>query len=164
MGASLPDGGRTYGPSTHDGPDAVTGWSASSRGALLAEINATYRGLLASDAGWRQSANDMLADNKGRALYMQSRAQYPKTDDPGSDIVQLAGFRFVFYSPRTLATIALALSDPTTGNLTSVTSTVIWESGTWKLVLRDDGTQGDVIPLATLTDYVSFVPGDGAHA
>ena len=160
QGVALPDGGHTYGPTTHDGPDAVTGFARTPRGALLATVNYAYRAFLSTDAGWRQSVADSLASSPGSAVIYAKRKGCTTCDGPGPNVLQLASFRFQTYNDN-LATITLAFSSADTGLLQSTVYTAIWKDNDWKLVLGDDGQPGPIIsPLLTQDGFVPFLPGD----
>jgi hypothetical protein len=165
QGMALPDGGAAYGPSQHLGPDAVAGFARTPRGALLATINATARSIFASDAGWPIVFASELAPGKGRDVLTGLRAAatgVAGASDP--DQMQVAGFHYVYWSPD-LATISLATSSPSTGQLQAITLTAIWQSNDWKLALQDTGAQSTTGGrIDTLTGYTLFTPGDGAHA
>jgi hypothetical protein len=159
QGVALPDGGHLYGPTTHDGPDAVMGFAHTPRGALIATVNYAYRAFLSTDAGWRQSVADSLAGGPGAAVIYAKRKGCTTCDGPGPGVLQLASFRFQTYNDS-LATIALSFSSADTGLLQFTTYTAIWKDGDWKLILGDDGQPGIVVaPLLTQDGFVPFLPG-----
>jgi hypothetical protein len=164
QGMALPESGTTYGPSQHLGPDAVAGFARTPRGSLLGIINATARSIFATDAGWPVVFASELAPGKGRDVLTGLRAAAHGSagaSDPNQ--MQVAGFHFIYWSPD-LATISLATSQPSTGQLQAVTLTAIWQNNDWKLALQDTGAQSTTGGrIDTLDGYVIFVPGDGAH-
>jgi hypothetical protein len=165
QGMALPESGTAYGPSQHLGPDAVAGFARTPRGSLLGAINASARSIFATDAGWPVVFATELAPGKGRDVLTGLRAAaHGSVGASDPDQMQVAGFHFVFFSSD-LATISLATSSPSTGQLQAVTLTVIWQNNDWKLALQDTGAQSDTGGrIDTLTGYVPFIPGDGAHA
>jgi hypothetical protein len=157
QGVALPENSAVYGPARYVG-DAAVGWAHTPRGSLLAMIHASTRSVFAAD--WQDVYANELADNKGRRVLTDLRSGYTGVagaSDP--DQMQIAGFKFVFYSDD-LATISIASSSPVNGTLQAVTMTVIWSGGDWRLTLLNTGAQAATgIPLNDLNGYVVFVPG-----
>jgi hypothetical protein len=159
QGASLPSGGTVYGPTGHDGPDAVTGFAHTPRGAVLAVANAAYRGFLGSDAGWRKAVVAEIAPGPGRDILIAKRSGCTVCNAPGDGLLQLAGFKMTSYTPD-LATVVLAFSSADTGLLQSTVYTAVWKDSDWRLLLQSDMTPGaTTAPLTSMDGFVPFLPG-----
>ncbi|MEV4649046.1 hypothetical protein [Saccharopolyspora sp. NPDC049357] len=140
------------GPYVHNGAVA-SGFQRSPVGALVAATQISTRYLVSPGDGWRQVTEQQVLPGPGRDLYMRARAA--AGDDLGDAITQLAGFRFVTYSPD-VAVIQLASKAPN-GGLVGTTVTVRWAGGDWKLELQPNGGVSPAsAPLADLTYYTAF--------
>ncbi|WP_406693324.1 hypothetical protein REH65_33055 (plasmid) [Saccharopolyspora sp. ID03-671] len=140
------------GPYSHAGAVA-SGFQRSPVGALMAATQISTRYLVSPGDGWRQVTEQQVLPGPGRDLYMRARAA--AGDDLGEAITQLAGYRFVTYSPD-VAVIQLA-SKSTNGGLVGTTITVRWSGGDWRLELQPNGGASPAsAPLADLTYYTAF--------
>lgn len=142
--------------STTAGPTKVAGdvarcYAHSPLGALLAASQIQYRYLIAPD--WKSVLAAQVVDNPGRAAYSKVRAANgnPGGNQPG-DYDQLAGFKFVTYSP-TQAVIEFVLKS-SAGAMQAGTTTVNYVGGDWKLQLQPDGSDSPtLLPVASLVGY-----------
>ena len=136
------------GPANVSG-DVATGYAHTPTGALIAadQIGARYR--MAND--WRGVLEASVASGPGRQVWMATRSKYGDWDPPQpGTLCQDTGFVFVDYTPAR-AVIQLASRCPA-GGLQTVSATVAWDGGDWKLVLAPDGGLGPVAQVITSLD------------
>lgn len=124
------------GPLAVDGP-VSSGYARSQTGALIAAVQLGTRYLLTPGEGWREVLDRQVLPGVGRDVFARNRAGVDADDPPGT-YGQIAGFRFVAYTPD-VASIQLVSRFPATGNLQVVTLTVHWTGGDWRLQLQPDG-------------------------
>ncbi len=144
---------------THVNGAVATGYAHTPIGALVADVNASYRYLLAPDTQWKQAAAAMLAAGPGQAAWMKRRAQHSYgpggAASAGVPFAQVAGFQFVSYTP-TDAVIQVVTQDAT-GNLQVGTDHVTWASGDWKYVNAPDGSQNaNVQSVDSLAGFIEW--------
>lgn len=118
--------------------DVVRCYAHTPAGALIAATQLSARVELAD--GWRQVVNRSVVAGPGREAFVQEHAKQASSAPAGAgSLAQVAGFRFVTFSPET-AVIELVVRAPTTGSLASSVTTVKWADGDWKLELQPDGS------------------------
>jgi len=138
------------------GPMAVNGgvarcYAHDPLGALLAASQIPYRYLISPD--WRQVVQLQVMPGEGRDAYVAERSKVTGTggNQPG-DYNQLAGFKFVTYSPA-VAVIEIA-SKNDSGALQAGPVTVDWSDGDWKLQLQTDGSSSaQELPVTSLVGF-----------
>jgi hypothetical protein len=142
--------------STADGPTVIDGdvarcYAHNPVGALLAISQLSTRYLLAPD--WRAVVSQQVVPNAGRSVYETERAQVSNSGaNAGGTFNQLAGFKYVTYSPA-VATIEM-VSRSSTGAMQVVANTVEWLDGDWKLELQPDGGVGpNALPVSSLVGF-----------
>ncbi|GGM81980.1 hypothetical protein GCM10012275_60740 [Longimycelium tulufanense] len=133
---------------------AATVYAHTPTGALMAAAHIPVRKLIAPD--WRRVVAEQVADGPGRDAYVKLREQVTNdTVTPGM-LGQIAGYKFVHYSPDT-ATIQIVTRFATKGTLQLTTLTVTWQDGDWRLVLQPDGadspTAQSLNSLAGFTEW-----------
>jgi hypothetical protein len=144
------------------GPARVSGAVASGfahtpLGALLAVEQTSPRYAAAPTPGWRAETLAQVLPGVGRDRFVEWRARTPDAAPTGG-YAQIAGFRFVTYSPGT-AVIQTAYRQPDQG-LHVGTETVRWVGGDWRLELQPGGESTPTVqPVATLTGFVPFSGG-----
>jgi hypothetical protein len=139
----------TAGPHIIDGAIA-RGYAHTPTGALIAAIQIPARSLLSPGIGWRQVVEQQVMPGPGRDRYRQLRGQVTMDGPPDPRLTQIAGFRFVTYTPD-LAVIQF-VSKSSSGQLQVTTGTVQWSGGDWKQLLQPDGSlspTAQVIPDLT---------------
>lgn len=140
----------TAGPARIEG-DVARCYAHSPLGALLAASQIQARYLLAPD--WKSVLAAQVVDNPGRATFAAAREKITNTggNQPG-DYNQLAGFKFVTYSP-TVAVIEFATKSSTDA-MQATTTTVDYVDGDWKLELQHDGgTSPNALPVTSLVGF-----------
>ncbi|WP_158013636.1 hypothetical protein [Carbonactinospora thermoautotrophica] len=125
----------TAGPAVVDG-DVARCYAHTPTGALLAAWQIGIRYLVADD--WRTVVAQQVMPGPGRDTYVRLRAQVTANSDQPGQYGQVAGFKFVTYTPQ-VAVIQLVSRFPT-GSLQVITATVVWSDGDWKLQLQPDGS------------------------
>ncbi len=145
------------GPAKVDG-EIASGFAHTPIGALFASTHAAYRYRLAPDSAWMQVTEAMIQPGPGRDAWARVRAGYQLSGSPpAGSMFQMAGFRFVTYSPETA--VIQVVTRGVRGTLQMTTSTVAWDGGDWKLVLQPDGSES---PTAQRVDSLDgFVPWSG---
>ena len=123
-------------------------------GALLAASQISARYLVAPD--WKHVLQLQVMPGKGREAYAKLRAQYGNTGgNQAGSYNQLAGFKFVTYSPAT-AVIEMA-SKNGQGALQAGPVTVQWSGGDWKLQLQPDGSSSpQQLPISSLVGFATW--------
>lgn len=133
-GAVLPVS-QEHGPAVLDGAIARC-YSHTPTGALLAATHIEYRFLVDPDGGMRVVQEQTVPGEGQDALVAALRERgRPEPAGPGQ-LCQVAGYRFVTYTPRE-AVIAVASACGDTLQLTE--SRVQWRDGDWYQVLEPDG-------------------------
>jgi len=155
QGVALPSSALA-GPTRIIGP-VYAGYAHTPVGALLATVQIGYRYFLTPGDGWRQVVRDQVLPGPGHDAFVANRAKVTTTDVAPGELGQLAGFRFVTYSPD-VAVIQL-VSRFSSGTLQVSTDTVQWINGDWQLQLQLDGGSS---PTAQRVDTLAgFVPWGG---
>ena len=144
---------KTAGPMVLDGGVARC-YAHDPLGALLAASQISARYLIAPD--WKQVLQSQVMPGKGKEAYAKLRAQYGNTGgDQAGSYNQLAGFKFVTYSPA-IAVIEMA-SKNGQGALQAGPVTVVWSGGDWKLQLQPDGSSSpQQLPISSLVGFAAW--------
>jgi hypothetical protein len=98
-----------------------------------------------------------LVENAGRQVYLDFVGGLGPdgVTPPSGGFNQPAGFRVDSYTPDQ-AVVSVASRTPN-GALSAAGLTVLWQEGTWKLQLLDDGSETAALtPLVDLDDYVAW--------
>jgi hypothetical protein len=128
---------------------------------LLAAIQVLGHLALSGDAHFQEVATAQLVPGPGRDalihLAQQALAAAPP-GEPGYAPSQVAGYKFVSYTP-TAAVLAIVYRAHT-GALTVSDTTVMWDSGDWKIAVLPDGSLGP--PAVTIPSIAGFTQFEGA--
>lgn len=152
QGVALPSS-PTAGPARVDGP-VHAGYAHTPTGALLAAANLSTRYLITPGDGWRQVVQQQVLPGPGRDVYEQARAKVTDEAPPGT-YGQIAGFRFVTYSPDDA--VIQFVSRFSDGTLQLATITVRWANGDWRLEMQaDGGTSPTNQQVSSLAGYVPW--------
>ena len=152
QGVALPSS-RTAGPTRVNGP-VHAGYAHTPEGALIASAQIGYRHLITPGEGWRQVVQQQVVPGPGREAFTTARAKVTTDQVPAGTYGQIAGFRFVTYSPDTA--VIQFVTRFRSGTLQVTTSTARWLDGDWKLQLQPDGGAS---PTAQRADNLAgFVP------
>ncbi len=155
QGVALPSS-PTAGPTRTEGA-VHAGYSLTPEGALLAAAQIGARHLITPREGWRQVVQQQVVPGPGRDAFVRARAQVTTDQVPAGTYGQIAGFRFVTYSPDT-AVIQL-VTRFRNGNLQVSTPTLRWVNGDWKLQLQPDGSASPTVQ--SVSSLAGFVPWGG---
>lgn len=146
----------TAGPHIIDGAVA-RGYAHTPTGALIAAIQIGARALLSGGGSWRQVAEQQIMPGPGRDRFIQLRSQVTTDGSPDPRLGQIAGFRFVTYTPETaVIQLATKFSD---GDMQVTTGTVQWSDGDWKQVRQPDGSTSPTVQA--ISDLTGLVPWSG---
>ncbi|MGH3848049.1 MAG: hypothetical protein ACRDS0_42590, partial [Pseudonocardiaceae bacterium] len=96
----------TAGPQTING-SVARGYAHTPTGALIAAAQIPSRSLLSPGDSWRQVVEQQVMPGPGRDRFIQLRSQITTDDTPDPRLGQIAGFRFITYTPE-IAVIQLA--------------------------------------------------------
>lgn len=146
--------------SAEAGPHHVDGavadrYQRSPIGALIAAWQINTRSLLAPGDGWRDVVERQIVPGPGRDAYLAARSRVTDPTVSTEEVSQVAGFRFVTYSPD-VAVIQVA-SRNSRGQLFGTTLTVRWVDGDWRLELQPNGAASPTAtPLQDLTYYTPW--------
>ncbi|MDQ2729061.1 MAG: hypothetical protein M3Y91_14660 [Actinomycetota bacterium] len=141
---------KTYGPQVIDG-DIARCYAHDPLGALLAATQLSIR-VVASPS--TDVAREQVVPGPGQTAFISQDVQTPGGNTPGT-FAQIAGFKFVTYSPAT-AVIEIATRE-TNGNYQAGAVTVEWMNGDWKLLLQPTGgTSPNVLPLSSLVGFSTW--------
>lgn len=142
------------GPRTIDGAVARS-YAHTPTGALIAAVQIGARTLLSGGDSWRQVAEKQVMPGPGRDRFIQLRSQVTVDGPPDPRLGQIAGFRFVTYTPETaVIQFATKFSD---GHMQVTTGTVQWSDGDWKQLLQPDGSASPTVQeIPDLTGMVSW--------
>ncbi|MGH3631145.1 MAG: hypothetical protein ACRDRL_27340 [Sciscionella sp.] len=144
----------TAGPQTIDGAVA-RGYAHTPTGALIAAFQIGARELLSPGDSWRQVVQQQVVPGPGRDRYTQVRSQVTTDGPPDPRLTQIAGFRFVTYTPE-IAVIQV-VSKSNSGALQITTATVQWVDDDWKQVLQPDGSESPTVQaIPDLTGMVAW--------
>lgn len=140
-----------FGPGDSEGPVAVC-FAKSPTGALFAAVN--YLG----DSNDPQVGTEalirarVLMDDRGRALLDEPPAEPSETGG-----LQLAGFRFVDEMDERISIdmAVRAAEGPSAGQLVSITLTMTWADGDWRVVVPAAGTP-PTTAISSLSGYVEW--------
>lgn len=144
----------TAGPTQVDGP-VHRGFAHTPEGALIASLQIYTRGGFTEGDGWRAVTMEQVMPGPGRKVYIQAREKVDDLQPPPEGWGQVAGFRFVSYSPRR-AVIEIA-EEFQSGNIQVHSTTVIWHRGDWRLQLQPDGELGPYTSaIQDLSGFVQF--------
>ncbi|WP_194817930.1 hypothetical protein [Nocardia sp. XZ_19_385] len=120
------------GPATDNGA-VVAGFDRSPVGAALAAIHATVRMSVALDSQWPAVTAAMLAPGPGRDQWAVLRTQISITEAMTGEAPSIAGYRVDRYTPE--AADVSIYSRQADASLTRNTTTVLWHSGDWQLLV-----------------------------
>lgn len=152
QGVALPTS-RTDGPARVEGP-VHAGFSRTPTGALLADVQISYRTLVDPDLGnLRHVVDAQLAEGPGKVAYLNLLSQLRENDPPANGYAQMVGFRYITYTPD-LAVISRATRG-NSGNIQVGIDTLRWVDGDWKLEKPASGLQQPQI-VANLSGYVPW--------
>lgn len=143
----------TYGPQ-HVNGDIARCYAHDPTGALIAASQISARYLIAPQ--WQKVVNQQVVANAGRTAYVSERSKVSNQggNQPG-DYEQLAGFKYVTYSPSQ-AVIEL-LTTSSTGAMQATTVSVEWVSGDWRLVLQPNGSDSpNALPVTSLAGFAGW--------
>lgn len=146
-----------HGPKSVQGLGVASGYTHDPAGALLAATQLSTRSGLAPDEVWRTIAESQMVAGEGRTAYINARqgAHIAPGSAPFSTLNQIAGFRVVNYTDA-VAVFGLAYRTKA-GNLQEGQTTVVWDSGDWKLVMQPNGSGGTApTPLPSLSGYTTW--------
>jgi hypothetical protein len=124
------------------GPRHVTsavasGYAHTPTGALLAAAQIPTRTLIAPD--WRSVVHTQVAPGAGRKAYLAKRARVASAAASPGQLGQLAGYKFVNYTPM-LATIEF-VTRFASGSMQVTTTTMEWRDGDWRQILQPGGSE-----------------------
>jgi hypothetical protein len=134
-GAVLP-ASQEHGPAGVDGAIARC-YSRTPTGALIAAAQIGFRILVDPDGGVAIAREQTVAGEGQDALVAALRKRGRPTPPQPGELCQIAGYRFVAFSPQE-AVIALASDCGDKFQLTE--SRVQWSDGDWRRVLEPDGS------------------------
>lgn len=144
----------TAGPRTVDGAVA-RGYAHTPTGALMAAAQIGARKLLSPGDSWRQVVEQQVMPGAGRDRFIQLRSQIITDGTPDPRLGQIAGFRFITYTPD-IAVIQFATKF-SNGRMQVTTGTVQWSDGDWKQVLQPDGSESPTVQaIPDLTGMVAW--------
>ena len=155
QGVALPSS-ATAGPSRVDGP-VYRGYAHTPVGALLAANQISARYLLTPVDGWRRVVDEQVVPGPGREVFISNRAKVTTTTAQPGTYGQVAGFRFVTYSPD--VAVIQVVSRFADGTLQVATVTVRWLGADWRLELQADG--GASPTLQSVDNLSGFIPWGG---
>jgi hypothetical protein len=144
----------TAGPMVVEKEGVARCYAHTPLGALLAVSHIGYRMMWASD--WRKVAAAQVLPSAGRDVYVRRRAEVPEPLDfrPG-ELAQIAGFQFVAYT-QTTAVVQLVTRGPE-GSMRSLTFTVMWQDGDWKLQVQPSGDASpNAQDISSLDGFVAW--------
>ena len=144
----------TAGPEKY-GVDVARCYAHDPLGALIAASQLSARLVLSPST---DVAAQQVVPGPGQRAFITQDEQAIKAQggnaSPG-DFTQLAGFKYVTYSPS-LAVIELA-TQGSNGAYQATTVTVAWVQGDWKLVLQPNGaTSPNALPLSSIVGYSTW--------
>jgi len=144
----------TAGPRSVDG-SVARGYAHTPTGALLAAVQIGARKLLSPGDSWRQVVEQQVMPGPGRDRFVQLRSQITTDGTPDPRLGQIAGFRFIAYTPE-IAVIQLATKF-TNGHMQVTTGSVQWSDGDWKEVLQPDSSESPTVQaVPDLTGLVAW--------
>ena len=155
QGVALPSH-PTAGPTRVAGP-VHAGYAHTPTGALLASPQIGYRHLITPGDDWRRVVEQQVVPGPGRDAFVQARGKVTTTDVPPGTYGQIAGFRFVTYSPDTA--VIQFVTRFKNGTLQVTTTTVRWVAGDWKLQLQPDGSESPTVQR--VDSLAGFIPWGG---
>lgn len=144
----------TAGPGTIDG-SVTRGYAHTPTGALIAAAQIPYRMLLSAGSSWHQVVEQQVVPGPGRDRFIQLRSQITTDGTPDPRLGQIAGFRFITYTPE--ITVIQFATKFSSGELQVTTATVQWSDGDWKQVLQPDGSESPTVQaIPDLTGMVAW--------
>lgn len=154
QGVALPTS-RADGPTRIDGP-VHAGFSRTPTGALLADVQISYRSLVDPDVDrLRRVAQAQLVEGPGKVAFLNLLGQLTGNAPPASGYAQVVGFRYITYTPD-LAVISLATRGDS-GRIQVGTDTMRWVDGDWRSELPPSGLQQPQV----VQDLTGYVPWSG---
>lgn len=143
--------------STTDGPQIADGhiarcYAHNPVGALLAASQLSVRYAVGPDV--RQVLQQQVVPGPGRDKALQ-QASHPTSLPSGGSYGQLAGFKFVTYSPA-VAVIEFVSKAPDASEV-ALPVTVDWLGGDWELQLQPDGSESpNALPVTSLVGFSTW--------
>lgn len=144
---------RAAGPLINEG-DVARCYAHTPTGALIAATQISLRVSAADD--YVRVITTQVAPGPGRDKMLGLRDQAPTLRVTPGEAAQIAGFRFIAFTPQT-AVVQLANRGPS-GGMGVFTITVVWD-GDWKLLAQPDGQAGP--PPARISSLHGYVPWGG---
>jgi hypothetical protein len=142
------------------GPMVVEGsvarcYSHTPSGALIASVQIGSRYLLAPDGV--AVVREQTVPGKGQRALIDALEERGPVEVQSGDVCQVAGFRFVAYTPDR-AVIARASRCP--GDVLQLTEVAVeWRDGDWRVVLDENGSESAI--TSTLTDLTGMTAWSG---
>ena len=152
-GLAVP-GSEEHGPAVIEG-DVARCYSHTPTGALIAAVQIGSRYVVATDGV--DVARRQTVPGKGQDALVAALQERGPVQVQSGDVCQMAGFRFVDFTPEE-AVIARASRCPD-GVLQLTEVKVRWSDGDWKLVLLDDGSESAT--ASTLNDLSGMTAWSG---
>lgn len=153
QGIAMPSS-STAGPMIVDG-DVARCYARTPVGALIAAWQISTRYLIAHD--WRAVTLDQTMPGPGRNAYLEKRAQIGNASASPGEYAQLAGFKFVTYTPA--EAVIEVVTRGNDGSMGVTVLTVMWSARDWKLQLQSDGNASPSVQQVTSLD--GYVPWGG---
>jgi hypothetical protein len=130
-------------------------YSHTPSGALLASVQIGTRYLLAPDGV--AVVREQIVPGKGQRALIDALEERGPVEVESGDVCQVAGFRFVHYTPDR-AVIARASRCP--GDVLQLTEVAVeWRDGDWKVVLDENGSESAT--TSTLSDLTGMTAWSG---
>ncbi|WP_413102876.1 hypothetical protein [Streptomyces sp. Inha503] len=107
-----------------------------------------------SGAAWRTVAEQQLVPGEPRDKFVADKATTDQTSQENSAIERFAGFSLSSYS-RDTATVRLLIASPVGGYL-SMSVSVRWRDGDWKVMPQDDGAPYSPAKQAAPSGFVMW--------
>jgi hypothetical protein len=148
----------TAGPLVIQG-DVARCYAQTPMGALLAAAQISAR-IMYSDQ-WQQVVEQQVLPGPGREAFVRKGGGTRPSELPasGGGLGQLAGFKFVTYSPQ--ATVLELVTRFSGGQYMATTLTVRWHGGDWRLELQPDGSPATSPRLVSALEEQGYVPWGG---
>jgi hypothetical protein len=141
----------TAGPMVGESGGIARCYAHTPLGALLAVSHIPDRMAVAPD--WRKVVTTQVLPGPGREAFIHKRSEFTgSTDFAPGEAAQIAGFRFVTYTPATA--VVQMVTRGAQGVMRSFTFTVMWSDGDWKLQLQPNGDPWPVQDIGSLDGFV----------
>lgn len=143
---------RACGQATGDGGVPV-GYEHTPQCGVVAAINGQAALATAKDREWPSVVNQVVAPGPGKDQWVQARSMQSITK-PVSDPARFVGFTIPRYDDAGMQTI-LAVTWPD-GKTTAQVTQLVWQAGTWKLVLPTQDEAPDAVEVKNLDKFTKF--------